>query len=88
MFHLGTNDLTQMTYGLSRDDIGTFLPEYLHKKIFEFDPFENIDELGVGELIKMSSTNGKKAYNQMYNLKSVIQSKFKCGICGKFHHNY
>ncbi len=47
----GTNDLTQTTFGFSRDDIGSFLPEYLNKKIIDFDPFQILDANGVGELI-------------------------------------
>ncbi|MCL2821973.1 MAG: pyruvate, phosphate dikinase, partial [Firmicutes bacterium] len=60
-FSFGTNDLTQMTYGFSRDDTGKFLPDYIDKKIFEFDPFVTIDQRGVGKLVEIASKNGKKA---------------------------
>jgi pyruvate,orthophosphate dikinase len=58
-FSFGTNDLTQTTYGISRDDIGSFLPDYISKKIFDKDPFIKIDETGVGELIKIAVERGK-----------------------------
>ena len=71
-FSFGTNDLTQMTFGYSRDDIGTFLPDYLDKKMLEVDPFAQIDESGVGQLVEMAVTNGRKT-----------RPDLKCGICGE-----
>jgi pyruvate, orthophosphate dikinase len=71
-FSFGTNDLTQTTYGISRDDIGSFLPCYLEKKIFSHDPFVNLDEEGVGELIKLASREGKR-----------VNPKLKLGVCGE-----
>lgn len=73
-FSYGTNDLTQMTYGFSRDDVGTFLPAYLKAGILEKDPFETIDEAGVGELIKRSAAAGKA---------SVLNGIAKAGVCGE-----
>ena len=58
-FSFGTNDLTQMTFGYSRDDIGTFLPDYLDKKMLEVDPFAQIDESGVGQLVELAVENGR-----------------------------
>ena len=58
-FSFGTNDLTQMTYGLSRDDAGRFMAEYLEKGVFLKDPFHSLDLEGVGELIKMASERGR-----------------------------
>ena len=71
-FSFGTNDLTQMTYGFSRDDAGKFLNAYYEKNIFEFDPFAKIDINGVGKLIKMASENGRKANKNL-----------SLGICGE-----
>jgi pyruvate,orthophosphate dikinase len=71
-FSFGTNDLTQMTYGFSRDDIGKFLPEYLAHRILPFDPFQSIDQDGVGKLVTMSVTEGKKG-----------RPGLKVGICGE-----
>ena len=71
-FSFGTNDLTQMTFGYSRDDIGTFLPDYLNEKILEVDPFAQIDEGGVGQLVEMAVANGRKTRKEL-----------KCGICGE-----
>jgi len=71
---IGTNDLTQMTYGFSRDDVGGFLPIYLKSGILEKDPFQTIDQNGVGELIKSSAAAGKA---------NAIVPHFKCGICGE-----
>jgi len=68
----GTNDLTQTTLGFSRDDIGSFLPEYLQKKIYQNDPFQSIDELGVGELVQMGVERGRST-----------QPGLKIGICGE-----
>ena len=71
-FSFGTNDLTQMTFGFSRDDIGSFLPEYLDKKILPVDPFQVIDVDGVGQLISISVKKGRKARKDL-----------KIGICGE-----
>lgn len=75
-FSYGTNDLTQMTYGFSRDDVGSYMPEYIKSGILEKDPFTTIDEKGVGALIKMSADAGKA-----YSSKKRIP--FKCGVCGE-----
>ena len=58
-FSFGTNDLTQMTFGFSRDDAGKFLEDYYEKKIFESDPFAKVDQKGVGKLMKMAVELGK-----------------------------
>ena len=71
-FSFGTNDLTQTTFGLSRDDSGKFLSDYLDNKIFEIDPFVSLDQNGVGELIKIASTRGR-----------LGNRKIKLGICGE-----
>lgn len=71
-FSFGTNDLTQMTFGYSRDDIGTFLPDYLNEKILPHDPFQSIDVAGVGQLVEMGVTKGRDAHPGL-----------KCGICGE-----
>ncbi len=71
-FCFGTNDLTQMTYGFSRDDAGKFLDAYYDRKIFENDPFAKIDQGGVGKLMDMAVTLGRKVRNDMH-----------CGICGE-----
>ena len=71
-FSFGTNDLTQMTFGYSRDDAGKFLPMYLEQKILKNDPFAVIDREGVGQLVEMAATNGRNANN-----------KLKVGICGE-----
>ena len=71
-FSFGTNDLTQMTLGYSRDDIGSFMPDYLEKKILASNPFETLDTVGVGHLVK-----------QAVNLGRGIKPKLKCGICGE-----
>ena len=71
-FSFGTNDLTQMTFGYSRDDIGSFLPDYLEEKILETDPFQQIDESGVGQLVEMAVQKGRST-----------RPKLKCGICGE-----
>jgi pyruvate,orthophosphate dikinase len=71
-FSFGTNDLTQMTFGFSRDDIGGFLPDYLSKKILPGDPFQSIDQSGVGELIKISVERGRKTRKDL-----------EVGICGE-----
>ena len=71
-FCFGTNDLTQMTYGFSRDDAGKFLGAYYDKKIFENDPFAKLDQTGVGKLMEMAIKLGKP-----------VNSKLHCGICGE-----
>ena len=71
-FCFGTNDLTQMTYGFSRDDAGKFLDAYYDAKIFENDPFAKLDQVGVGQLMKMAVTNGKATRPELH-----------CGICGE-----
>ncbi len=71
-FSFGTNDLTQTTFGLSRDDAGKFLPSYLEKGILKDDPFITLDQEGVGQLVKMGIENGKKS-----------KSDLKVGICGE-----
>ena len=71
-FSFGTNDLTQMTFGFSRDDAGKFLPEYYNKKIFDFDPFARIDQKGVGKLVKMAAELGRKT-----------RPDIKLGVCGE-----
>ena len=59
-FSFGTNDLTQLTFGFSRDDAGKFLPEYYDAKIYENDPFARLDQKGVGKLIEMAAQLGRK----------------------------
>ena len=71
-FSFGTNDLTQTTYGFSRDDIGGFLPEYLEKKILAHDPFQSLDTAGVGQLIEIAVEKGRK-----------VRKDLKIGICGE-----
>ena len=71
-FSFGTNDLTQMTFGYSRDDSGKFLPVYLEKGILKADPFEVLDQEGVGQLIEIGTTRGRK-----------IHPDLKVGICGE-----
>ncbi len=71
-FSFGTNDLTQMTFGYSRDDAGSFLPEYVDKKILPKDPFESIDIEGVGQLVKLGTERGRS-----------VNPKLKVGVCGE-----
>jgi pyruvate,orthophosphate dikinase len=71
-FSFGTNDLTQMTFGYSRDDINTFLPDYLEQEILLRDPFQSLDVTGVGQLVEMGVTKGRSA-----------KKGLKCGICGE-----
>ena len=71
-FSFGTNDLTQMTFGYSRDDIASFLPIYLEKKILKADPFQVLDQNGVGQLIRMAAEKGR-----------TVRPDLKCGICGE-----
>ena len=71
-FSFGTNDLTQMTYGFSRDDVGAFVPGYLAQKIIPVDPFQILDQTGVGQLIQMGVERGRRA-----------RAGLKVGICGE-----
>jgi pyruvate,orthophosphate dikinase len=71
-FSFGTNDLTQLTLGFSRDDFGSFMPDYQDKHIYKTNPFQSIDETGVGQLVQMSVKRGRKT-----------KPKLKCGICGE-----
>jgi pyruvate,orthophosphate dikinase len=71
-FSFGTNDLTQMTFGFSRDDIGSFLPDYIGNKILPADPFQTVDQDGVGELIKLGIDRGRS-----------VRKDLKVGICGE-----
>jgi pyruvate,orthophosphate dikinase len=71
-FSFGTNDLTQMTFGYSRDDVNSFLPDYLKKEILERDPFQSLDVGGVGQLIEMAVRKGRS-----------VRPDLKCGICGE-----
>jgi pyruvate,orthophosphate dikinase len=71
-FSFGTNDLTQMTFGFSRDDAGNFLKDYYEKKVYEFDPFQKLDQTGVGKLVKMAVELGRST-----------RPAIKLGICGE-----
>ncbi|MBE6052825.1 MAG: pyruvate, phosphate dikinase, partial [Clostridium sartagoforme] len=71
-FSFGTNDLTQMTYGFSRDDAAKFLGSYYENKIYEQDPFAKLDQTGVGQLVKMAAEKGRS-----------VKSDLKLGICGE-----
>ena len=71
-FSFGTNDLTQMTFGYSRDDAGSFLPEYVDRKILGKDPFESIDQEGVGQLVRMGIERGRS-----------VNAELKVGVCGE-----
>ena len=71
-FSFGTNDLTQTTFGISRDDINKFLPAYIKNNIFKDDPFATLDQKGVGQLIEMATTKGRKT-----------RPNIKVGICGE-----
>ena len=71
-FSFGTNDLTQMTFGFSRDDIGSFLPDYIEKKVFQVDPFVSLDQNGVGQLIEIAAQKGRST-----------RPDIKLGICGE-----
>jgi len=71
-FSFGTNDLTQMGFGFSRDDIGSFLPDYLASKVLPADPFQTIDQDGIGELIKIGIDRGR-----------AVRKDLKVGICGE-----
>jgi len=76
-FSFGTNDLTQMGFGFSRDDIGSFLPDYLAKKVLPGDPFQSIDQEGIGELIKIAIERGRST-----------KPNLKIGICGEHGGDY
>jgi pyruvate,orthophosphate dikinase len=71
-FSFGTNDLTQMTYGYSRDDVGRFLPQYIESKVLDHDPFQRIDEEGVGQLVRLACERGRGARPDLH-----------LGICGE-----
>ncbi len=71
-FSFGTNDLTQMGFGFSRDDSGSFLPEYVSKKILEDDPFQSLDQQGIGELVRIACEKGRS-----------VKSDLKLGVCGE-----
>jgi len=71
-FSFGTNDLTQMTFGFSRDDAGSFLKDYYDKNVYEFDPFQKLDQTGVGKLVEMAAVLGRQA-----------RPNIKLGICGE-----
>jgi pyruvate,orthophosphate dikinase len=71
-FSFGTNDLTQMTFGYSRDDVNTFLPDYLRHELLAQDPFQSLDTSGVGQLVEMAVAKGRST-----------KPKLKCGICGE-----
>ena len=71
-FSFGTNDLTQMTFGFSRDDAGKFLDSYYQAKIYESDPFARLDQTGVGQLVQMAAEKGRKT-----------RPDLKLGICGE-----
>ena len=71
-FSFGTNDLTQMTFGYSRDDVNTFLPDYLSQDILHVDPFQSLDQTGVGQLVEMGVQKGRST-----------KPKLKVGICGE-----
>jgi pyruvate,orthophosphate dikinase len=71
-FSFGTNDLTQMTFGFSRDDVGKFLGIYQEKKILEKDPFQSLDTVGVGQLVEISAAKGR-----------ATRPDLKLGVCGE-----
>ena len=71
-FSFGTNDLTQMTFGFSRDDVGTFMGDYLGNKILDSDPFQTIDTKAVGKLVEIGVQGGRSK-----------RPELKCGICGE-----
>jgi pyruvate,orthophosphate dikinase len=71
-FSFGTNDLTQLTFGFSRDDAPKFVPAYIEKGVFEVDPFISLDQRGVGELVQMGIKRGRQDKKDL-----------KCGICGE-----
>ncbi|MCA9203016.1 MAG: pyruvate, phosphate dikinase, partial [Planctomycetales bacterium] len=71
-FSFGTNDLTQMTFGYSRDDVNTFLPDYLKQELLPNDPFQSLDQTGVGQLVEMGVKKGR-----------ATRDELKVGICGE-----
>jgi pyruvate,orthophosphate dikinase len=71
-FSFGTNDLTQLTFGYSRDDVGSFLPEYIRRELLTGDPFQSLDTSGVGQLVQMGITKGRS-----------VKGDLKVGICGE-----
>ncbi|HVZ94308.1 MAG TPA: putative PEP-binding protein, partial [Phycisphaerales bacterium] len=71
-FSFGTNDLTQLTFGYSRDDSGSFLPKYVEREILPYDPFQSLDQSGVGTLVSMATTKGRG-----------VKKNLKVGICGE-----
>jgi len=71
-FSFGTNDLTQMSFGFSRDDVGGFLPDYISQGVLEKDPFQTVDQKGVGQLIEMGIERGRST-----------RPDLKVGICGE-----
>jgi pyruvate,orthophosphate dikinase len=71
-FSFGTNDLTQMTFGYSRDDVGSFLPQYVEDGILEYDPFAVLDQTGVGQLVRIGTERGRSTKKDL-----------KVGICGE-----
>jgi len=71
-FSFGTNDLTQLTFGYSRDDVNTFLPDYIQKGVLHVDPFQSLDQQGVGQLVQMGYDRGKEGNPEL-----------KVGICGE-----
>ena len=71
-FSFGTNDLTQMSFGFSRDDAGTFLKHYYDKKIYDFDPFAKLDQTGVGQFVKIAVEKGRG-----------VKENLKLGVCGE-----
>ncbi len=75
-FSFGTNDLTQLTFGYSRDDIGSFLPAYLETGMLEKDPFQSIDQVGVGGLVRMACEQGRA-------VEKAARKAFKLGVCGE-----
>jgi len=76
-FSFGTNDLTQLTFGFSRDDIGSFMPAYIEQKILPIDPFQTLDQRGVGQLVEMGTAKGRKARKEKHG------EHLKVGICGE-----
>jgi pyruvate,orthophosphate dikinase len=75
-FSFGTNDLTQMTFGFSRDDISSFMPTYMEQKILKVDPFQTLDATGVGKLIEWGDATGRAARKEQ-------GFELKVGICGE-----
>ena len=89
-FSFGTNDLTQMTFGYSRDDIGKFLPFYLEKKLLPYDPFAVLDQEGVGELIRIGIERGRKtrAASQGGHLRRARRRAVVGGVLPPRGHDY